>query len=253
MSQAGVADGRSGGLRIPHGRRLFATLTEEPRARRVTDVLVVVAGTVAAVVVSLVGVPAAGADRRVGDWLSAPFSLDVVRDASIACFSAWALALVVTAAVRRRFMLVRDLVVAAVLVVGLAVLASVLAHGGWVGALFGRSGSGGWLEVWTPPLALAVPAAAVFAASPQLSKPARRFGHWLLVLAAVGLALGGRLPTAIVSAWLVAIMAAAVVHLAFGSSRGRPSLADVQLALERSASRRQRSVRRTARPTASSW
>ena len=122
----------------------------------------------------------------------------------------------------------RDLALAAIAVVVLVLLATVLAHGGWVDGIFtGRT------SFWARPLVLALPAAVVFTASPHLTRPVRRVGQWLLLLSAAGLASGGRLPSTVLSAWLLAIVAAAAVHVAFGSSRGRPSLADVQVALER--------------------
>ena len=227
MRVSGVEAAAASGLRIPYGRRLFATLTEEPRARRITDLLGAFAATVAAVVVSVIAVPPSGADRWIGDHLAVPSSLDVIRDVAVGCFSVWALALAVSAASRRRFGLVRDLALAVIVALGLAVLAAYLAHGDGVSVFRPDH------EVWTPTIALALPAAAVYAASPHLSKPARRLGQWLFALAAVALAIGDRPPSTAVSGWLVAVLAAALVHLAFGSSRGRPSLADVRVALER--------------------
>jgi glycosyltransferase 2 family protein len=231
MSEIGVDRGAAGGLRIPYGRRLFANLAEEPRARRITDILAALAGTVAAGAVSLIAVPPSRADRRIGHALTVASSVDLFRHVVTGSFAAWAIALLLTAAWRRRFGLVRDIAVAAVLVLGLAVAAAVLAHGGWVSGMY--SGFVGSREVWAPLIALAVPAAVVFTASPHLSKPARRVGLWLLALSAIALALGGRPPTTVISGWLLATVAAAVVHIAFGSCRGRPSLADVQIALGR--------------------
>ena len=129
----------------------------------------------------------------------------------------------VAAIVRRRGSIVRDLVVA-------AVVTTVM----WM--IVGRIVEGAWPDVWEalraaapppwyPALRLAFPAAIVMTASPHLTRPVRRLGRWLGVAAAVGVTvLGATSPLGTLAGVLVAAVAAASVHLAFGSSGGRPSL-----------------------------
>jgi len=217
-------------LRLPYGRRLFATLVEEPRARRVTDLIVVVAATSTTLALGLVAVPTSGAERWVADRVTVVPSADAARGLAIGVLVAWAAFLVIASGVKGRLSLVRDLALAALGSVTLAAGATWLAHGTWTTGLFG---SGAGPAVWVPPLTLAVPAALVLTASPQLSRPARQLGRWLIALTVLALATDTRFPTAVATAWLVAVVAAGAVHLALGSSRGRPSLADVQVALAR--------------------
>ena len=92
-------------------------------------------------------------------------------------------------------------------------------------------------QVGPPPLypaaRLAFPAAVVLAASPHLTVPARRVCRWVVGLAAPGAAvLGATTSLGVVAGLLVAVAAAAAVHLAFGSSAGRPALEHVRQGLE---------------------
>jgi uncharacterized membrane protein YbhN (UPF0104 family) len=81
-------------------------------------------------------------------------------------------------------------------------------------------------------LALALSAGALLGVSPELRRPARRLAHLLISLAFLGSIL--HLTTAVTgaaSALAAAGAGAAAVRLAFGSSMGRPSLADVATGL----------------------
>ena len=74
----------------------------------------------------------------------------------------------------------------------------------------------------------------VVTASPHLAAPARKAGRRLLTLGAIGTILNQHTtPTGALAAVLVAAASAAVVHLVFGSSVGRPGLADVADVLAR--------------------
>lgn len=74
-----------------------------------------------------------------------------------------------------------------------------------------------------PSLRLAVVAAVFFAASPELTRPARRLMSILLSIIAVSLAsVTGGYPTGILGALGLAWMVAAVVHLVLGSPDGAP-------------------------------
>jgi glycosyltransferase 2 family protein len=85
---------------------------------------------------------------------------------------------------------------------------------------------------WYPAVQLAVPAAAVVTAAPHLTRPARRLGRWLIAGAAVGVvALSATSILGATAGIVGAVIAAGLVHLAFGSSAGRPSLDGVSQAL----------------------
>jgi glycosyltransferase 2 family protein len=74
--------------------------------------------------------------------------------------------------------------------------------------------------------------AVLMVASPHLSLPLRRFGRWLVFLAALSVCfLGVSTPTGAAAGLFVAAIAASLVHLALGSSAGRPGLNEVSSAL----------------------
>ena len=130
---------------------------------------------------------------------------------------------------RRRWSVARDCVVA----LGVTVVVGMLAHHGAVG---------GW-DVWHglgsaaapprfPAMRVALPASAVLTASPHLALPMRRLGHWVIGVAALAVAMvSATSPLGSVAGVLIATISAAVVHLGFGSSAGRPSLDLVRTAL----------------------
>ncbi|MGH9228365.1 MAG: hypothetical protein ACRD07_06460 [Acidimicrobiales bacterium] len=213
------------------GPRLFATPADEPRSRRASDVVRLAGCSLALAAVSLAAVPAPGFSRAVSEFLSAfPDFLDgawqILADLPVLP----AVLLAVATFVRRRWSIARDLLFA----VGAA---SVV----WL--VIGRLAEGSWPAMWdslraaSPPPWYPSPRVALFGAivmtaSPHLTRPVRRFGGWLVVLGAFAVAaLGATMPLGAVAGVLVAAIAAAAVHLAVGSSGGRPGLDVVQAAL----------------------
>ncbi len=79
---------------------------------------------------------------------------------------------------------------------------------------------------------LAVVTAIVVVASPHIARPLRYTGRLVLALGAVaGVALGVALPTGTLGGLAVGVMAGATAHLILGSPGGRPTPAEVDLAL----------------------
>jgi uncharacterized membrane protein YbhN (UPF0104 family) len=226
MERAGQESDGGAGLRM----RLFAYASDQPRARRVTDAVLLGAAVLALAFLSLAANPLPGFLRALQTFLrSWPDLFDVVWQVAVDLLPIVAAALVVAAVVRRRWSVARDLVLAA---------ASALV----VSALVARVVDGEWPELWTslpddggpwyPFVQLAVPAAAVIAASPHLVRPARRADRWLLGFAALAsTVLGATSPVGAVASLLTAAIAASAVHVALGSSAGRPALRDVEAAL----------------------
>lgn len=133
---------------------------------------------------------------------------------------------IAAALVRGRTALARDLVVAAAVAVGVWLVVGRLVEGSWPPVWDGLRAAAP--PPWYPSPRLAVPAAVAVTASPHLSRPMRRLGRWSIVLAAVGATvLGVATPVGVAAGVLVAVVAAAATHVVFGSSGGRPSLADV--------------------------
>jgi uncharacterized membrane protein YbhN (UPF0104 family) len=214
------------------GPRFFATPAEAPRARRSTDVLLLVGSIAGLAVTSVVAEPQPGVAGAVTTLLtSLPSFLDGLWQLLAGAPTLLAVALLVAALVSRRTGLARDLVLA-------ALLAALV----WL--LVGRWVLGSWPEAWDvfrsaepppnyPASGLAVPGAAIITASPHLARPVRQLGRRLLGIAAVAVvALAAANPLGAVAGLLVAAVAAAVVHLVFGSCGGRPGLHEVQHAME---------------------
>ncbi|HWC69421.1 MAG TPA: lysylphosphatidylglycerol synthase transmembrane domain-containing protein [Acidimicrobiales bacterium] len=211
--------------------RLFATPADAPRARRATDAILAVAAASGLVLISVAAVPQPGYSRRLETLLRAtPDLLDGFWQIVVDLLALLAVVLVVGAFVARRVTLARDLLVAAALA-----LAVWFVVGRWV--------TGAWPDAWDalrsaepppwyPSPRIAVTGAVVVAAAPHLARPLRRVGRWLLTLALLGVvALGASSPLGAVAGVLVGAFAAAVVHLVFGSSAGRPGLDDVRIGL----------------------
>lgn len=216
---------------LRHGPRLYATDADEPRARRASDITLLLGASLTLTAISFAAVPQPGFARALTDLLAAlPSFLEAIWQVFADLLVALALLLVVVALVRRRLSLLRDLVLS--LVVAVVV---------WL--VLGRIVQDSWPEVWRslraaepppwyPGPRIAVPAAIVMTASPHMTLPMRRLGRWIMGIAAFSVAiLGATTPLGAVAGLLVAVVASAVVHLAFGSSGGRPSLDLVRVAL----------------------
>jgi uncharacterized protein (TIRG00374 family) len=211
--------------------RLFSTPADEPRARRASDVIVLVGSAVLLVAITFAAFPPPSFLRALERFLaSTPNFLDALWQVMVDLLLLSAAALLAAAVIRRRGSIVRDLVVA-------AVLTTVL----WL--LVGRIAVGSWPDVWDamraaepppwyPAPRLALPAAVVMTASPHLTRPVRRLGWWLFLGAGVAITiLGASSPLGAIAGLLVASVASSAVHLAFGSSGGRPGLDIVDAAL----------------------
>ena len=136
--------------------------------------------------------------------------------------------IVVEALLRGRWALLRDVVVAIALVAGIA-------------SILGRTVESHWLVVGSdlfggdwgfPDLRIAVVAAAVSVAVPEVISPVRMLMGTLIAAGCVGLvALGAALPSDVLGALSVGLGAAALVRLVFGSAAGVPPVAVVSDAL----------------------
>jgi glycosyltransferase 2 family protein len=138
-----------------------------------------------------------------------------------------AVVIVVDVVLRRRWAMVRDLLLALLVVVG-------------VGGVLGGVVESAWFSVeadlWSrwgfPELRLACVAAVVAVASPELVRPARALAAWLVGLAALGVVvLEAALPSDVLGGLALGLGGAALVRLAFGTAAGVPPAERVRLAL----------------------
>ncbi len=161
---------------------------------------------------------------------SLPGFFDILWRAGLWLMSGWAVFLIVAAAVRSRTDILRDQILALV-GSGVAVVVVGAAVGGPARSLFDSA-----VAVGPPPdpvstrVALAV--AATVAVSPYIARPFRALGWWLIAAGAISAAtLSVAAPSGVVLGLLCGASAAVTVHVLFGSSGGRPSLAEVRKGL----------------------
>jgi uncharacterized membrane protein YbhN (UPF0104 family)/tRNA A-37 threonylcarbamoyl transferase component Bud32 len=143
------------------------------------------------------------------------------------CLLALAMVIVAEVLLRRRWDLARDLLVDAVLLLGSAVLLGGAVVSDWVPL------EPHLLSQWGyPELRLAAATMVLVVVGPELVRPVRLIGAWLVPLAALGaIAFAAALPSAVLAALALGIGSAALVRLVFGTAAGVPPTADVRAAL----------------------
>jgi uncharacterized membrane protein YbhN (UPF0104 family)/tRNA A-37 threonylcarbamoyl transferase component Bud32 len=144
--------------------------------------------------------------------------------AAVLCALGLSAVILVVVAMRRRWALLRDAVLALVVLAG-------------TGSVVGRVVGPDWLPVdndlWSrwgfPEYRLAAAIAIVTVVGPELVRPVRAVLSWLVVAAGVGqLALGSALPSDVLGAVALGLGAGALVRLVFGSAAGVPPSAVVR-------------------------
>jgi uncharacterized membrane protein YbhN (UPF0104 family) len=214
---------------VGRGFRAFGAPAGQPRARRATDLLLLLASA-ALLALAIISYPPSGAERAFANAIARlPSWLEPVWGFLSDAVWLWAIALALIALVRRRFMVVGQAAAAVVLACPLALAVGRLAVGTWPSAesLFGGSGSAHF-----PYVRLAEAAAVIVTVLPHLTLPLQRFSRWVLALGGIGaLGLAEVTPIGTVASFLVALVAASIVRLAMGTSVGRPGLGDVAAGL----------------------
>ena len=210
--------------------KLFAAPAGQPRARRGTDVVLLVTA-LAGVLLTLVAYPPSGFEQALETFLAAlPSWLESLWAFLFDLLLLAAVVLAVVVLVNRRFLVLAQAIAAVVLAAVLAIVAARLALGSWPelsDALLGGDGAPRF-----PNVRVAAATAVIVVLSPQFVRPVQVAVRWLLLLGVAGaVVIGGGTPGGNVAALLIAVVAAAAVRLALGTSAGRPSLADVELAL----------------------
>jgi uncharacterized protein (TIRG00374 family) len=217
-----VESARSWGLALlmetEHGRR----------NRRTADAGILLAGALVVGLTAAIAHSAPADDQEVADALTTVLGwAEAVWRSAVVALLVLGLAIVVTVLLRRRWILARD-VLLALLLVGVAgvVLAGVVVSD-WVpveGHLFSRWGY--------PELRLASTIAIVVVAGPELARWARVIATWLVPFAVVAIvALGAALPSAALAALALGLGAGAFVRFAFGTVEGVPPTAQVRAEL----------------------
>jgi glycosyltransferase 2 family protein len=216
-----------------HGRgfQLYASTQDERRARRPTDVALAIVSTATLAICIGFAEVAQAFEAELSELIdSLPGLFEPLWRAAFWAPLAYAAALLVIAALRNRRDLARDILLSIVLaVVGTALIATLVMDDdrSVVDLLFDVNGP----PVF-PPGALVAATATISTSSPHLSRPFRHLGRWLIggqLIAAV--VVQAAVPSGAIAAFAVGTLAAAVVHLVYGSPGGRPTESRIKMAL----------------------
>jgi hypothetical protein len=186
--------------------RIFASPAGQPRSRRATD-LVLLLVALAGLIVVVAAYPPSGFEESLERFLaSIPGWLSPLWGFLADLTWLFAILLIGIALVRRRVFVAMEAVASLVAAALLGVLAARLAIGSWPGlwdAIFGTASAPRF-----PGVRLAEAVAVIVCVSPNLVRPWRRLGRWVLVLGVVGTAVvGGGTPLAALAAVLIGVVA----------------------------------------------
>ena len=213
------------------GFQLFASTQAEPRARRPTDVaMAIVSALVVAICIGYAEV-AGGFEADVIDLIdSLPGLFEPLWRITFWAPLVYSIVLLGIALLRGRHPLARDIFGSFVIaLLTTAVIAAFVMDDD-------RSVSALLLDVNGPPVfppgALVVATAAISTSSPHLSRPFRHFGRWLIASQLIAaLFVQAAVPSGSVAALATGTLAAAIIHLVYGSPGGRPTESRIKAAL----------------------
>lgn len=211
--------------------RLFVADIDQPRSRRAGDVAAAVLCIVGLALLSLVAIPPSGMEGALKAIISAVPSLmgglwRILTDILVLAAGA----LVVAALWRRRWSVLRDMLVGVLIAFGVALLVGLLVTG-QLDFRWGRPDPGD-LDRWVPWARLVWPVTLVGVAGPHIVRPFRVLGSWAIGLGVSGAVLAQVVsPTLGATSLLIGLLAAAVTALIFGSPKGRPDVETVRIAL----------------------
>jgi len=225
----GVGPPRRRWLLVPV--QLFASSPSDPRARRTVDAVRTAGAVLLLLLAGVLAQIASDLDRGISDvLLEFPGFLTVFWLIGFWCAVAWSLTLLVITVFRGRLTLTVEGVVAALLAVGIAVVAAGIVSD-HAGKVLARLGDADGPAVF-PPGAVAITSAVIAAMAPHVTLPFRRLGRALIVAQLVGaLFLGVSLAFGAVAALAIGMLAGSTIHLVRGSPGGLPTVTRVRTAL----------------------
>ena len=165
---------------LRHGIRFYSSSPGQPRSRRASDTLLLIPA-VLALVLTVMAFPVASASTPLGTFIdSAPSFLAPVWAFFFDLLSLWAVILLLSAFIRRRWVVVGQTVGSLVLAVALAFVVSRISTGHWpeISAVFG--GEFGDHEL--PAVRVVQATVVVLSISPHLTRPLQSLTRWLLSL-----------------------------------------------------------------------
>ncbi len=210
--------------------RLFSVGSAGARERSASDLALAIFTLLPTLLLGLISVPESGFERSVAALFAAiPGALDVLWRLGLLGLGMWCATVLLGAVLKRRWDVLAEVGLSAVVGLGLALLMWQQVNGGWPSVdqiVTGGRGAG-------VPLALVVVASSLSsAAGPHLTKPVRAAGRAGVVVGVTSaVILGITTPVGGLLSAFLGVAAAALVHLALGTSTGRPTVAQTQTAL----------------------
>ncbi len=210
------------------GIRVFSSASDAARSRRPTDAIMLALAVLGAIALSFPAPGPTAIDTAATNLVAQlPGLVGWFWEAAYALLIIWSVTLLLLALfahARKRLFLYE--VLGAGLALGFGILA---ARASGVDA---STSLRGLINTASPPIYLAtriaVATAVIVTASPDLARPVRVIGRWLIGIAAVAaIALGAALPIGVAAGFLIGFVAAASVHLLVGSPGGRLTLDQV--------------------------
>ena len=210
--------------------RLFSSGSSGTRERSASDLALAIFTLVPTLLLSRIAVPESGFERSVAALFDAvPGALDVLWRLSLVGLGFWCLVVILGAMLQRRWGVVAEIGLSAVLALGLGLLMWQRVNGGWPSidqvVTGGRGGA-------VPLMLLAAATSLASASSPHLTKPVRASGRSSVAIGVTSaLILGATTPVGATLSVLLGVAAAALVHLGLGTSAGRPTVEQTETAL----------------------
>jgi glycosyltransferase 2 family protein len=208
-----------------HGSLVLTEYEAGRRNRRAVDALLLGSMALLTSLAATIAHSAPEEDQAVGQALVTVLGwAENVCRAAVLCALGLAAVILLVIAFRRRWALLRDAVLALVVLAG-------------TGTVVGRIVGPDWLPIdnhlWSrwgfPEYRLAAAIAIATVVGPELVRPVRALLTWFVVAAGVGqLAIGAALPSDVLGAVALGLGAGALVRLAFGSAAGVPASAEVR-------------------------
>jgi uncharacterized membrane protein YbhN (UPF0104 family)/tRNA A-37 threonylcarbamoyl transferase component Bud32 len=216
------------GVHAGSGIALLRAAEPGRRNRRTVDGLLLAAGALLAGAAAVVASAAPDQDEEVAQALVTVLGwAGPLWRAVFVGALAVAVVIVVDVVLRRRWAMVRDLLLALVVVVGVAGVLGGVVESDWFSVEADL-----WSRWGFPELRLACVAAVVAVTGPELVRPARVLAAWLVGLGALGaVVLEAALPSDVLGGLALGLGGAALVRLAFGTAAGVPPAERVRLAL----------------------
>jgi uncharacterized membrane protein YbhN (UPF0104 family) len=218
-AEAGTDEGALPFVRVPHS--LFASAGDEPRRRRVDDVVVLAFAAATVLVAALLADETGDAGEAAVDSLDGLLGwLDPVWAAAYVASTLLVVVILVAALAGRRYALLRDALLGGGLCLGIGALVTSAVDGRWP-AWSGVLWSGD--PPTYPSLRLAVVTAIALVALPDLTRPIRYAALVVVGLSTVAATvLGDAYPIHVLGGLALGVGVGAAVRLAFGSSAGFP-------------------------------